>query len=279
MPAWFHTLGGLFTYAAELVAPFFVFGPRRARHIAGGVLVLFQLILISSGNLAFLNLLTLVTTLICFDDSLWGRLAPSRLADACSRAMGVATASPAQRITVGLLFLVICVLSIAPGAESALEPPGDEHLLRPPAPGEHLRTLRGITRERYEIVLLGTTDPEPDESSWREYHWKCKPGDPQQRPCFVTPYHYRLDWLIWFAAMSGPERHPWVVHLMWKLLHNDPGALSLLAENPFPDEPPRFVRADLYLYEFTEPGAPGDTWWKRTWRRRYVDPSRATPSL
>ena len=63
--------------------------------------------------------------------------------------------------------------------------------------------------------------------------------------------------------MGTPEQYPWTLHLVWKLLHNDPGALSLLGPNPFPQKPPRFIRAVLYRYQFAPPGNPAGAWWKR----------------
>jgi hypothetical protein len=66
---------------------------------------------------------------------------------------------------------------------------------------------------------------------------------------------------MWFAAMSGPGEYPWTFHLVWKLLHNDRGTLSLFASNPFPDRPPRYVRAVLYKYSFAKPGS--GRWWDR----------------
>jgi hypothetical protein len=83
-----------------------------------------------------------------------------------------------------------------------------------------------------------------------------------RRPPIITPYYGRLDWQIWFAAMASPEEYPWTYHFVWKLLHNDPGTLSLLANNPFPDAPPHYVRARLYEYEFAPPG--DLAWWHRT---------------
>jgi hypothetical protein len=121
-----------------------------------------------------------------------------------------------------------------------------------------------VGRERDEIVLEGTDDAVPgDDADWRPYEFKCKPGDPMRRPCMISPYHYRLDWLMWFAAMSRPERYPWSLHLVWKLLHGDPGVLSLLANDPFPGAPPRFIRATLYRYRFAPRGDPGGAWWTR----------------
>ena len=131
-----------------------------------------------------------------------------------------------------------------------------------------------VTKTRYEIILEGTTEKviTPD-TRWQEYEFKAKPGDPYQTPPVISPYHYRIDWQIWFAAMSTPERHPWTIHLIWKLLHNDPGAVSLIAKNPFPSEPPRYVRAELYQYEFAAQGNPSHAVWKRTRIRSWLAPT------
>ena len=97
------------------------------------------------------------------------------------------------------------------------------------------------------------------ETKWKEYEFVAKPGDPNRRPPTVAPYQPRIDWQIWFAAMSTPAQYPWTFHFVWKLLHND--TLSLLANNPFPDAPPKFVRARLYRYQFAPLGEKG--WWNR----------------
>jgi hypothetical protein len=84
-----------------------------------------------------------------------------------------------------------------------------------------------------------------------------------QRPPVVAPYQPRLDWQMWFASMNTPGRYPWTFHLVWKLLHDDPGTLGLFANDPFPDAPPRRVRAVLYRYAFAPPGNPAGRWWTR----------------
>jgi hypothetical protein len=129
---------------------------------------------------------------------------------------------------------------------------------------------------RREIVFEGTADEEVTErSEWRAYEFPCKPGDPARRPCLISPYHYRLDWQIWFAAMSTPERYPWTLHLVWKLLQGDRGTLGLLANDPFPDRPPRYVRALLYRYELVPAGDPAGGWWKRTLEGTWLPPLAA----
>jgi hypothetical protein len=114
-----------------------------------------------------------------------------------------------------------------------------------------------VGRERFELVIEGSADGE----AWSAYEVPCKPGDPARRPCWVTPYHERLEWQLWFAAQQPLDRHPWLVHLVWKLLHGDAGVRALLARDPFPTSPPARIRVDRYAYAFTDPGEAG--WWTR----------------
>jgi len=265
MPHWFHQAGVAFNHLSELVAPWFAFGPRAARHVAGTILLGFQVFLIVSGNLSFLNWLTIVPVLACFDDSSLGRLLPRRLVARAERAAAEAEPSRAQQVAVAALVAVVAVLSVAP-VENLLS-----HRQAMNTSFNRLELVNtygafgSVGRERREIVFEGTRDEVlGDDTRWLPYEFKCKPGDPERRPCVIAPYQYRIDWQIWFAAMSTADRYPWTLHLLWKLLHNDPGTLTLLATNPFPDAPPRWIRARLYRYEFVAPGDPSGAWWKRT---------------
>jgi len=132
-----------------------------------------------------------------------------------------------------------------------------------------------VGRERYEIVIRGTRDETigPD-TVWLEYELECKPGDLTRRPCIVSPYQERLAWQMWFAAMSSIDRQPWLQRFLRKLLEGDRDALGLLARNPFGDRPPAWIKADLYRYQFTDPGENGG-WWRREFRRIYAPPVRA----
>jgi hypothetical protein len=281
MPHWTHKAGVLYNHASELVAPWFAFWPRLGRHLAGAVMLVFQGILILSGNLSFLNWLTIVPILACFDDGLLRRVVPRRLAAHAAAAAAMARPSRAQQFAVALLVIIVAALSIQPvsnllSSRQAMNTSFD--------PLELVNTYGAfgtVGRERREIILEGTRDSLiTDRTQWKAYEFKCKPGDPNRRPCVCSPYHYRLDWLMWFAAMSEPNEYPWTAHLVWKLLHNDPGALSLLAGNPFPDAPPRFIRAELYRYEFARPGDPGGAWWKRTRVGAWMPPlAAADPRL
>jgi hypothetical protein len=130
-----------------------------------------------------------------------------------------------------------------------------------------------IGKVRDEVILEGTRAERPDaHAKWLPYEFKCKPGRVTRAPCWITPYHYRLDWQMWFAALSDAGREPWIVHLVYKLLKNDPGVLSLIANQPFPNAPPRYIRAERYRYHFTHLGDGNPAWWTRERIDSYLPP-------
>jgi hypothetical protein len=273
MPMWFHKGGALYNHLVELVSPWFLFTPRVMRHVAGALMVAFQLILISSGNLSFLNYLTLVPVLAAFDDDLLSRVLPRVLVARAERSAAApeaetswgVPASAAHRWAAGAYAVVVAILSVNP----ALNLMSSGQMMNTSFDRLHLVNTYGafgsVGKERHEIVFEGTADETvTDQSVWKEYDFWCKPGDPMRRPCVIAPFQPRLDWQIWFAAMSSPEHYPWTLHFVWKLLHNDPGLLGLLATNPFPAAPPRHVRAVYYTYAFAPPGNPDHAWWTRT---------------
>jgi lipase maturation factor len=265
MPKWFHRSGVVWNHVCELGAPWLGFGPRRIRHVGGFLMVTFQIILIFSGNLSFLNYLTIVPMLACFDDSLLRRVLPGALVRRSDRAVLQARPSGGQTIIVAVLALLVAFLSYDPVMNLMSSHQAMNTSFNRLSLVNTYGAFGSVGKERHEIVFEGTDDEMvTDATRWKEYEFVAKPGDPARRPAIIAPYQPRLDWQIWFAAMSAPERYPWTVHLIWKLLHNDAGALSLLANNPFPDHPPRFIRAQYYLYQFAPPGNAEGLYWRRT---------------
>jgi hypothetical protein len=276
MPRWFHNGGALFNHLNELILPWLVFGPRLARHLAGVSMVAFQVILILSGNLSFLNWLTIVPILACFDDSLLRRVLPGRLTALAGGDTLEARPSKAWMVAVSALVLVVAVLSVYPVMNLFSSRQRMNTSFNRLALVNTYGAFGSVGKARGEIVFAGTEDPVITGGTvWKEYEFLCKPGDPRRRPCIVAPYQPRIDWQIWFAAMSNPDRYPWTVHFVWKLLHNDPGALSLIAGNPFPDAPPRHVRAEFYRYEFAPLGDPDGFWWRRSLMGIWLPPLSA----
>ena len=241
-PRFTHTTGVVVNHVAELIAPFGVFGPRRVRLVAGSVIVGFLALLILSGNLSFLNWLSIVVAIACFDDRALARFTPANVLDELKRVRdGVLEPSRARRITLVALGIVIFLLSLNP--------------------------VVNLLSQRQRM----TASFDPLGLVWSEYEFPCKPGNVHRAPCLVTPYHYRLAWQLWFAALTDFEREPWIVHLAYKLLRGDRSIAPLVLHDPFPDRPPRYVRALLYRYRFAPLGERG-VYWHRELEGEYLKP-------
>ncbi|WP_347159387.1 lipase maturation factor family protein [Pontibacter chitinilyticus] len=277
---WFHflphsalKLGVWFNHLAELVAPWFVFWPRLARHVAGVVIVLFQISIILSGNLSFLNWLTIVPALACFDDGFWAKLLPRKLVRKAELAAANATASKPMQTIAWVVTVIIALLSFRPAVNML----SSEQVMNTSFDPLNLVNTYGafgtVGKERLNVIFEGTMDTIPDDSAdWKPYIYKGLPVALDKRPPQVAPYQLRLDWQMWFAAMFSHNEYPWTLNLVWKLLHNDPGVVSLFASTPFPHMPPRYIRAVLYRYRFAKPGNPQGLWWTRERVRIWLPP-------
>ncbi|MEO8821810.1 MAG: lipase maturation factor family protein [Ginsengibacter sp.] len=268
---WFHFLphsllkiGVWFNFLAELAAPFFIFWPRIARHVAGSVIVLFQITIILSGNLSFLNWLTIVPALACFDDSFWSKILPGALVRKAEIAKQNEIPSRPMLTTAWIVTAIVVLLSIQP-AFNLLSPGQVMNTSYDPLDLVNTYGAFGtVGQERLNVIFEGTMDENPSDSSqWKPYIYRGLPVYLDKRPPQIAPYQLHLDWQMWFASMSSPEEYPWVYNLVWKLLHNDPNAVNLFTANPFKNKPPRFVRAVLYRYSFAKPGNLKKLWWNR----------------
>jgi len=272
LPRPLHRAEVLANHATQLVVPFGLFAPQPVARTAALVIVVTQAWLLVSGNFSWLNLITIVLAVSAMDDALLGAVLPAgppdRLADPAAWQQGAVAA----------LVVLVAGLSVRPVLNLA----GRRQLMN--ASFDPLRLVNtygafgAITRVRREVVLEGSDDPAPGPGTvWREYQFKAKPGDPRRRPRQIAPYHLRLDWLAWFAAMSSAAAHPWLLTLATRLLEGDPATRRLLGRpDPFADRPPAVVRARLYRYRFTTPAERRATgaWWSRELVGEYLPPLR-----
>ncbi|ELY94113.1 lipase maturation factor family protein [Natrialba taiwanensis] len=269
-----HRVETFGNHVVELAVPFLYFAPQPASALAGLATIGFQGWLMITGNFAWLNAITIVLAIPTFSDGVLTAVLP------LSAPTAAATPLYLQALAV-VVALVVVAMSIRP-VENMLSESQTMNTAFDPL---HLVNTYGafgsITKTRYEIVIEGTTDEAvTDETTWREYRFKGKPTDPERRPPQIAPYHLRLDWQLWFAAMAPtPRRHPWFLRFLGKLLAGDQETLALLAADPFADsEGPAHVRAVRYRYRYTTPEERAETgrWWYRERVGSYVRPVSLT---
>ncbi|KUJ54263.1 lipase maturation factor family protein [Streptomyces sp. NPDC093228] len=264
LPRPLHRVEVAANHVTQLLVPVLLFTPQPIATVAASLMIVTQLWLVLSGNFAWLNWITIVLALsaIRFPAAAPGVAAPP-------------------------LWYEIVVLSVAAGLVVLSYHPVRNMVSRGQVMNRsfdplHLVNTYGafgsVSRIRYEVVIEGTAEALPrEDSDWREYEFKGKPGDPRRWPRQFAPYHLRLDWLMWFAALSPAYAGSWFGGLIERLLENDRDTLRLLRRSPFPpDAPPRFVRARLFRYRYT-------TWqelrstgacWERTYVREFLPPTR-----
>jgi lipase maturation factor 1 len=256
LPSGFQRFSTAAVLFFELPIPFLIFMPRRWRFFGAWCLLFLQALIFLTGNYTFFNLLTMALCLFLFDDA---ALAKLRL-----RARTVRT-RPALVAVVAVVILTISGLELW---GMFLE--RDSAIVRVAAPFGIANTyglFAVMTTSRPEIIVQGSNDGD----AWLDYEFKFKPGDLKAAPKWVEPYQPRLDWQMWFAALSNYRSNPWFSNFMVRILQGSPDVLRLLGKNPFPNAPPKYIRAQVFDYSFTDAAAKRATgdWWQRASRGSY----------
>ena len=277
LPKPIHRAGVGFSHFVQLIAPFGLFVPQGIiPAVSGALIILHQLMLIVSGNYSWLNWLTVILAFTCFSDPVLMRFIPWKIPE------GPARPAVFNGILYGLAVVTI-ILSIQPTLNFFAKRQAMNTSYNPIHLVGSYGAFGSVTKERYEIVVEGTDSlPVAPEAKWREYEFKGKPGDIYKVPTQYAPYHLRLDWLMWFLPFSMqvvdhqvlPEGYPlWFLRFVKKLLEGDQQTIGLLRSSPF-TEPPKFIRAEVYLYQFTNSDERKQTGavWKRERIGDYLPP-------
>jgi lipase maturation factor 1 len=277
LPEWFQKLSVVFVLIVELGAPWLMFGPRALRYVACGAVTLLMLLIAATGNYNFFNLLTIVLALTLLDDKAWPRFLRRRIRGNDWPVL----ASPTRWRSFLLAPVAVFFFLIGFGqVEQAVAPTSDADL----SLAEKLNPtqfclvnsyglFRQMTETRPEILIEGSIDG----GTWKPYEFRWKPGELSQAPRCNTPHQPRLDWQMWFEALNlewiynragtvdARGMDHWFQAFIFRLLQGEPAVLELLAGNPFPDGPPRFVRITLCQYSFTDADQrrQSGNWWQR----------------
>ncbi|MFJ2824694.1 lipase maturation factor family protein [Streptomyces toxytricini] len=268
LPKPLHRVECAANHVTQLVVPVLLFAPQPVASYAACAIVATQLWLVLSGNFAWLNWLTITLALPAVDFTPVAGPPP-------------AAASAPPPVWFAVLVCGVTLLVLVLSRHPVRNMVSRRQVMNRSFDSLHLVNTYGafgtVSRVRDEVVVEGTPDAVPrEDGEWREYGFKGKPGDPRRLPRQFAPYHLRLDWLMWFAALSPGYARDWFGPFVERLLEGDRDTLRLIRRNPFPGAPPVYVRARLYRYRFTtwrelrETGA----WWHRSLVREYLPPTR-----
>ena len=257
LPAAFQRFSAGSMFAIEGLVPFLFFAPRRLRFAGAFITMGFQLLIAITGNYGFFNWLAIALCVPLLDDGLFQRSGT--------------TAGTRGRAPAWLLRPVAAVLlatSLVPLSDVTRLPrrwlgplPAVERWLSPIDVVNRYGLFAVMTTRRQEISI----EVSDDGVQWRELPFRWKPGDVSRKPAFVAPYMPRLDWQMWFAALSDFGRDRWFLAFCDALLRGSPGVRALMGPDPLESATPRYVRALAYDYHFSDAATRRATgaWWRR----------------
>ncbi len=269
LPKPLHRVEVAGNHFAQLVVPFALFAPQPVASVAAAIVIVTQLWLVASGNFAWLNWLTIILAVSAIDHRAFASVLP----------VPDPAALPGPPLWFAVVVIALAAVTVVLSYWPVRNMVSRHQFMNAAFNPIHLMNTYGafgsIGRVRLEVIVEGTDDAEiTGQTVWKEYEFKGKPGDPRRLPRQWAPHHLRLDWLMWFAALSPQYARDWLGQFVIRLLRNDAPTLRLLRHNPFPETPPRFVRAQLYEYRFTtwRELVRERTWWRRTLIGEYLPP-------
>mmetsp|Transcript_146026 Transcript_146026/g.466709 ORF Transcript_146026/g.466709 Transcript_146026/m.466709 type:complete len:881 (-) Transcript_146026:6-2648(-) len=299
-PVWVHHVEVAFTFVEQLVLPFLMLIPLKwCRRCAGLAEMLFQLMVVATGNYAWINFIGMVPCISMLDDAVLAWFLPRSVAEAARTAAEAAAlhgAGVIRRVLVKLLRLLhgtLCVGLVLFMAYKSKDPIKEMFSAAPWINSYDpwfLMNSQGvfgfINKHRVNLVLEYTHGSKPRDAGteWKALDFRCLPGATDRLPCLLSPYHSRLDWETWIQTTASMEhlfetrappqeyfnRFPNFLHqLVLRILHGDEDAVSLMGV-PRSDvyaggAPPTAIKARFYSYTFTDADEMWQTghWWKR----------------
>jgi predicted DCC family thiol-disulfide oxidoreductase YuxK len=267
-------------FVTELAIPFMIFAPRRLRLTAFGSLSLLQIGIALTGNYAYFNYLTIALCLLLLDDAVWPQKLRRRFSRGEPGMVHVIEGRRASWARGSLCGFVLLMSTFGFFTTLGIDFPWPRPIrwlyaeVQPFISFNRYGLFAIMTTTRPEILVEGSNDGEV----WLPYRFKWLPEGLRRRPRFVAPYQPRLDWQMWFAALESYESNPWFVNFLSRLLEGRSEVLALLGQNPFPGQAPKYIRASLYQYEFTDLQELLRTgnWWRREYIGIYF-PAHSLP--
>jgi len=262
LPLWFQKGTTAAVIVLEIFAPMLVVFGRAARVTSFALLAGLQVLIAVTGNYAFFNLLTIALLIWLLDD---------RTLALVTREPAASLAAVRTRSRLSMAIPVVVAVATLPVSSLQFARSFGIDLRAIPLVGESARVIAPfrsvnsyglfavMTTTRPEILVEGSEDG----TSWKPYEFRYKAGDVKRRPPWIAPFQPRLDWQMWFAALGSFSEENWFQAFCERLLEGSPDVLGLIDGNPFPASPPRFLRARLFQYHFSDRATrqTSGAWW------------------
>ncbi len=300
-PAAMQNMSTAGTFVIELFVPFLIFAPRKLRLLGAFALITLQFFIYVTGNHGFFNILSAALCLLLLDDQLFKKVFPQVLAQRLlvepepelsengdgkqffavrlwRRFSMLPFDGKMRRALQACLALFLFMLTSTRFYAKAFD---TEQIAQPFKAIENALRFYYITSpyglyanvlpSRTEIIIEGSNDL----IEWKPYSFKYKIGDVNRAPPVVEPFQPRLDWRMRFAVLAPLSQSPWFSNFASKILAGSDHVLALLDKNPFPDDPPAFLRAGVYEYAFTSVDEKWQTgrWWRREYAKPFMMPT------
>lgn len=278
LPGWFQIASCAGVFFIELLVPFGMLFPYlRLRLITFILTVALQVLILLTGNYCFFNLLTIALCFMLLDDSFFLERMKVSLRDKITRGADEFKPSRLRPVYLAPLLALLVFLNAVEFDQALLGggvmPPFMVALSSPLVAYRIVNNyglFARMTTTRPEIILEGSLDG----SNWEPYLFRYKAGPLERALPVVAPFQPRLDWQMWFAALSPVQYNPWFVRFSRALLTGSRSVSDLLQSNPFPDpdKPPVYLRAKLYEYRFSSMSEliEKGRWWTRTYKEDYI---------
>ena len=274
MPEWILKSATGLVLFSELIVPFFIFLSRPFRLTAAAITLVIQLSIIATSNHNFINLLTILLCLLLLDDRIVSRIIPQKAEPGILKQvqLGVKDTTTGRLTQLAMAgFIMVASLTAVTAMVTPYQPPASFRQVYSTAHNYGLGNLFHVfplmQTERHELEIQGSNDGR----QWKTYRFKYKPGPIDTKPAFIVPHQPRLDWMMWFVPTQHPMLSRWFDLFMRRLWQNEPSVTELLAHNPFPSTPPKYLRVLVYQYHFTskEEKEQSGNWWKRVYLGEY----------
>jgi hypothetical protein len=292
LPHRFHAFTAGATLVMELGLIWMILLPRRFRIILFLIVTCWEIVVISTANYAFLNYIVFSLGILLVDDRFLVKFVPKRWKAAVAAALtppaveaqhaasmsstdenqGSAVLTAFRKhfsaLKLALAAVMLTWIFYATTAQLIWQvapklplPEAPVMMLDPSRIANRYGLFAVMTRGRYEIEFQGSNDGQ----NWTAYPFRYKPQELNEPPGIYAPYQPRFDWNLWFASLGTWRQNGIVPDTQFRLLYNDPDVLALFRSNPFPNAPPRQVRAVLWQYWFTTMAGKRATgnWWRR----------------